>query len=217
MLKIRSFTFNPFEENTYVLFDETHECIIVDPGCYEAEERHDLETFITGNRLIVKSLVNTHCHVDHVLGNYFVRERYNVKLLINEKEVPVLKSVQVLAPHYGLNLYHETSADGYLNEGDVVAFGNQSLKILFVPGHSPGHLAFHHPESGSLIGGDVLFYNSIGRTDLPGGSYHVLIDSIHKKFFTLPDDTIVYPGHGPETKIGHEKRTNPFCAVVNVK
>jgi len=215
MLKIQTFIFNPFEENTFVLFDETLECIVVDPGCYEAEERHELETFIADQKLRVKAVVNTHCHIDHVLGNYFVKERYNIKLLISQKEEPLLKAAKVLAPNYGLSLFHEASADGYLQEGETVTFGNQTLNVLFVPGHSPGHIAFYHEQSKSLIGGDVLFHNSVGRTDLPGGSYNLLIESIHKKFFTLPDETTVYPGHGPETTIGYEKRANPFCALIH--
>lgn len=216
MLKIQSFVFNPFQENTYVLYDETHECVIIDPGCYEPAENHELESFIAETKLRVKHLLNTHCHIDHVLGNYFVKERYQVKLLINRREEAVLKAVTAYAPNYGLFLYNDSSPDGYLEENDVVKFGNQSLKILFVPGHAPGHIAFYSEPDKILIGGDVLFYNSIGRTDLPGGNYNTLIDSIHKKFFTLPDETIVYPGHGPETSIGFEKRTNPFCALLNV-
>ncbi|HYC85970.1 MAG TPA: MBL fold metallo-hydrolase [Chryseosolibacter sp.] len=217
MLQIQSFVFNPFEENSFVLFDESKECIVIDPGCYEPEERYELESFIADHHLDVKLLLNTHCHVDHVLGNYFIKEKYKVRLLIHEKEQAVLKSAEVLSSHYGLTSYTGATPDGFLNEGDEVTFGKQRLTVLFVPGHSPGHIAFYDEQSKSLIGGDVLFYNSIGRTDLPGGSYQLLIDSIHKKLFTLPDNTTVYPGHGPSTTIGYEKRTNPFCAVVNVK
>jgi glyoxylase-like metal-dependent hydrolase (beta-lactamase superfamily II) len=150
-----------------------------------------------------------------VLGNYFVKEKYKTKLLIHRKEEPVLKAIKAYAPNYGLFQYQETDADGYLEEGDTIRFGNQSLNVLFVPGHSPGHIAFYDVKNKIVIGGDVLFYNSIGRTDLPGGNYDHLIDSIHKKLFTLPDDVTVYPGHGPETTIGIEKKTNPFCALTN--
>jgi glyoxylase-like metal-dependent hydrolase (beta-lactamase superfamily II) len=217
MLKIESFVFNPLEENTFVLYDETKECVIVDPGCYDQAERYELSQFISDNELNVKLLLNTHCHVDHVLGNYFVKEKYKVKLLINPIEVALLKAVEAYAPSYGIYQYQPTTADGFLNEGDVVSFGNQSLKVLFVPGHSPGHIAFFHEASEVLIGGDVLFYNSIGRTDLPGGNHETLINSIHQKLFTLPDTTTVFPGHGPETTIGFEKKTNPFCALTNAR
>lgn len=217
MLKIQPFVFNAFQENTYVLFDETRECIVIDPGCYEPDEQYELESFITDHKLSVTLLLNTHCHVDHVLGNYFVKEKFKVKLLINEKDEPVLKAVKVYAPNYGLFKYQDSTPDGFLNEGDIVRFGNQSLKTLFVPGHAPGHIAFYHEEEQILMSGDVLFYNSIGRTDLPGGNHQVLIRSIHEKLFTLPDAVTVYPGHGPETTIGFEKKTNPFCALTNAK
>lgn len=214
MLQVQSFVFNPLQENTYILFDDTNSCVIVDPGCYEKHEEEELSQFITDNRLSVKAVVNTHCHIDHILGNYALKERYKVPLLIPEKELVVLQSGKVYAPAYGFHRYQEASADRYLTEADQLEIGGTKLSILFVPGHSPGHLAFYDAESAVLIAGDVLFYNSIGRTDLPGGNYSTLIESIHKKLFQLPDNTVVYPGHGPETTIGFEKRTNPFCAVA---
>ena len=213
MLQIKKFTFNPFMENTFVLYDETKECVIVDPGCVDKDEENQLVGFIDRAELTVKSLINTHCHIDHVLGNAFVKRKYNVLLSIHPLEVPVLKAVKTYAPNYGFFQYQDSSADTFLNEGDHVAMGNQLLHVLFVPGHSPGHIALYHAESKTLIGGDVLFENSIGRTDLPGGNFDTLIDSIHQKFFTLPDDVTVYCGHGSETSIGIEKRTNPFCGV----
>jgi glyoxylase-like metal-dependent hydrolase (beta-lactamase superfamily II) len=213
MLQLQSFVFNPLQENTYVLFDETKECVIIDPGCYEREEQYDLADFIETNQLKVVKLLNTHGHVDHVLGNAFVKETYKTKLYIHEQDAATLKAVKVYAPHYGFFQYQEAEPDIYLKEGEPVTFGNQSLDVLFVPGHAPGHIAFYHTASKTLIGGDVLFYNSIGRTDLPGGNYDTLINSIQQKFFTLPDEVTVYPGHGPETTIGYEKKTNPFCAL----
>lgn len=215
MLFIKNFVFNPFQENTYVLYDETKECAIVDPGCYEVDEKAELLDFIASEGLKVKALLNTHCHVDHVLGNSFVKEKFNVGLQIHAKDEPTLKAVKVYSSNYGFHQYDEASPDHYLQEGDTVTVGNQKLSVLFVPGHSPGHVAFYHPGDKILIGGDVLFYNSIGRTDLPGGNFDTLIDSIHKKLFTLPDDVTVYPGHGPETTIGFEKKTNPFCALTS--
>jgi hydroxyacylglutathione hydrolase len=217
MLQIQSFVFNPFQENTYVLYDESGECVVVDPGCYEADERYELESFISDKKLTVKYLLNTHCHVDHVLGNYFVKEKYRVKFLMHQKDEQVLRAVKVYAPNYGLTQYHEALPDEFIEENQVIYFGTQKLKVLFVPGHSPGHVAFYEESAGVVIGGDVLFYNSIGRTDLPGGNYETLIESIHKKMFKLPDNVIVYPGHGPETTVGFEKRTNPFCALTEAK
>lgn len=215
MLHVQRFIFNPFEENTYVIFDKTLECVIIDPGCYEREEENALAEFIASQNLAVKKIINTHCHIDHVLGNAFVKRKYNVPLFIHPFEEHQLKAVKSYAPNYGFAKYQESSADGFINEGDKVTFGNQQLEVLFVPGHSPGHVALYHKESKTIIGGDVLFENSIGRTDLPGGNYETLINSIHTKLFTLPDDVTVYCGHGSETSIGFEKRTNPFCAITS--
>jgi hydroxyacylglutathione hydrolase len=161
-------------------------------------------------------LLNTHCHIDHVLGNSFVKEKYNVKLYIHQKDEVVLKAVSVYAPNYGFHQYQPAEPDAYLEEGNAITFGNQTLEIIFVPGHSPGHVAFYHRGEKIIIGGDVLFNNSIGRTDLPGGHFDTLINSIHQKLFTLPDDVTVYPGHGPETTLGYEKATNPFCALTKL-
>lgn len=213
MLQIASMTFNPFQENTYVLYDESGSCVIVDPGCYEPDEQQELKTFVTDNNLRVVQLINTHCHIDHVLGNEFVKQTYGVGLYIHKLDEPVLRSVSAYAPNYGFNQYQAATVDGYLEEGGEISFGNSRLSILFVPGHAPGHIAFYSAESRAVISGDVLFYNSIGRTDLPGGNFETLEASIRKKLYTLPDDTRVYPGHGPETSIGFEKRTNPFVKV----
>ncbi|MGC1242569.1 MAG: MBL fold metallo-hydrolase [Chryseosolibacter sp.] len=216
MFQVQSFVFNPFQENTFVLFDETKECIIIDPGCSDEEEKAQLKAFIAGHKLKVKLLLNTHCHIDHVLGNKFVRDTYKVHLLIHHIEESVLKAAEVYAPSYGFHAYEHQPADAYLEEGDHIKFGNQTMVVLFVPGHSPGHVAFYDEKNRTLIGGDVLFYNSIGRTDLPGGNHEQLISSIHSRLFVLPDHVRVYPGHGPETTIGFEKKTNPFCAVNNI-
>jgi glyoxylase-like metal-dependent hydrolase (beta-lactamase superfamily II) len=213
-MTIQRFEFNPLQENTYVLFDDTKECVIIDPGCYDAEEREELTSFISANNLVVKALWNTHCHIDHVLGNAFVKRTYNTKLWIHPADEPVLKAVSSYASNYGFHQYEETSADEYFKEDQQISFGDQSLKVLFLPGHAPGHVGFYHEAGKVIIAGDVLFYNSIGRTDLPGGNYDTLIRSIQEKLFLLPDDVTVYPGHGPETSIGYEKRTNPFCAII---
>lgn len=216
MLQVRSFVFNPFQENTFVLYDETKECVIIDPGCSDESENSQLLEFIKEEKLRVKLLLNTHCHIDHVLGNRFVKDTFKVHLLIHRMEEPVLKAAEVYAPSYGFHDYEHQPADAYFEEGDFLMIGNQTFVVLFVPGHSPGHVAFYSEKNRLLIGGDVLFYNSIGRTDLPGGNHQTLLNSIHTKLFTLPDYVKVYPGHGPETTIGFEKKTNPFCAVNNI-
>jgi hydroxyacylglutathione hydrolase len=211
MINIKSFVFNPFMENTYILFDDTQECIIVDPGCYETEEKLEISQFIEDTGLKVKFLINTHCHIDHVLGNFYIKEKYRVPLLIHKLDDQVLKAVKVYAPNYGFTNYTETEVDGFLEEGKYIEFGNSRLEILFVPGHAPGHIVLFDPIQKKCIGGDVLFRESIGRTDLPGGDHNTLINSIRNKMFKLPDETEVFPGHGPTTTIGYEKKNNPFC------
>ncbi|QOI97108.1 MAG: MBL fold metallo-hydrolase [Flammeovirgaceae bacterium] len=214
MLHIESFTFNPFAENTYLVYDDTKETIIIDPGCCSREEENYLADYISGNRLVVKQLINTHCHIDHVLGNYFVKSKYRVPLFIHPLEEPLLRAVKTYAPNYGFPSYHDVQHDGFLSENDVVVAGDYQFNVLFVPGHSPGHIALYNQQNKILISGDVLFENSIGRTDLPGGDYDILIESIQTKLFSLPDEVTVYCGHGPTTTIGNEKRTNPFCALA---
>ncbi len=213
MIQIQTFTFNPFAENTYLVYDETGEGVVIDPGCYEKVEKETLAQFIEAKKLKIKYLLNTHCHIDHVLGNEFVKEKYKVPFLIHKNDDPVLRSVKAYAPSYGFNLYHEVLPDGYLAEGDTVSFGNIIFDILFLPGHAPGHIGFYHKDSLSLLSGDVLFEQSIGRTDLPGGDHNTLIKSIHQKIFTLPDQVVVYPGHGNTTTVGEEKISNPYCSL----
>lgn len=213
MIRVHDFTFNPFEEKTYVLFDETREAVIIDPGCYDKEEQEELASFIYTEKLTVKLLLNTHGHIDHVLGNYFVKQRYGAPFLIHSVEVPVLRSVKSYAPNYGFPGYQEVLPDSLLAEGTPIKFGKSQLDVLFLPGHSPGHVGFFAPEQHLLIVGDVLFYRSIGRTDLPGGNADILLKSIHQKLFQLPDEVVVYPGHGPTTTLGEEKVSNPFCAL----
>lgn len=214
MIQIHSFVFNPFQENTYILFDETRDALIVDPGCYDRDEQEELSAFIKSNDLKVKVLINTHCHVDHVLGNSFVKDRYKVELGIHPIELSLLRAVKSYAFNYGFAGYHGTEPEYYLNEGDKVKFGNSELQVLFVPGHAPGHIALYSKEQAFCLGGDVLFNRSIGRTDLPGGNFETLINSIQTKLFALPDNTIIFPGHGPSTTIGEEKHYNPYCAII---
>jgi glyoxylase-like metal-dependent hydrolase (beta-lactamase superfamily II) len=213
MIKVKSFTFNAFAENTYVLSDHTKACIIIDPGCYEAHEQQELQAYIAEERLRVEKIVNTHCHIDHVLGNYWCQQAFKSPIYIPEMELPQLKAIPSYASMYGFPQYVEAKPSSFLEEEDTLTFGKSALQVLFVPGHSPGHLAFYSASGGFCIGGDVLFQGSIGRTDLPGGNFKQLIDSIHTKLFALPDDTVVHCGHGPSTTIGEEKESNPFCGL----
>ncbi|HVD97526.1 MAG TPA: MBL fold metallo-hydrolase [Cytophagaceae bacterium] len=213
MITIKTFTFNALQENTYVLYDETGECVLIDPGCYDLDEKQELKEFIEEKKLKPVKLLNTHCHVDHVLGNYFVKQLYNIKLYTSKEEEAALRSVKVYAPMYGFERYEESEVDEVVKEGDRITFGNSELEILFVPGHSVGHLAFINKEEKICMSGDVLFNQSVGRWDLPGGNQEVLFNSILNKLYKLPDDMVVYPGHGPETTIGREKRTNPYCSL----
>jgi len=210
-MTIKHFVFNAFSENTFVAYDHTGECVIIDPGCFDSEEKSTLKMFISDNHLKVKKLLNTHCHIDHVLGNHFVKQTYGVQLHIHRADIPTLKANEIVAPLYGFQGYEPTTAELFLEEGDEVRFGESVLKVLFVPGHAPGHVAFVNAEEKICICGDVLFYQSIGRTDLPGGDYATLISSIKDKLFTLADDTKVFCGHGQATSIGFEKQYNPYC------
>ncbi len=213
MLSIQTFVFNPFSENTYVVSDETGTAVIIDPGCYETEEQNELDEYIASKRLSVKYLLNTHCHIDHVLGNYHVKKKYRVPLLMHAREENVLRAVKTYAPNYGFNGYQETTADQFIHEGEVISFGETTWDILFLPGHAPGHVGFYDKKEGAIFSGDVLFDGSIGRTDLPGGDYDTLIQSIREKMFALPNEVIVYCGHGATTTIGKEKQSNPYCGV----
>ncbi|MBM3178414.1 MAG: MBL fold metallo-hydrolase [Bacteroidetes bacterium] len=215
MISSKTFTFNAFGENTYVI-SSGKEALIVDPGCYEADEIEILNTYIANQGLIPRLLINTHCHVDHVLGNYAVKEKYKIPLLIHADEEKVLRSVKVYAPSYGFVQYQETEPDGWITEGQEIKFGDDGCTVLFLPGHAPGHIALYFETQKKLFAGDVLFRESIGRTDLPGGNHEVLLKSIREKIFNLPDDVEVFPGHGLPTTVGHEKIHNPFCGSNSV-
>ncbi len=206
---IKSFVFNPFYENTYVIHDQSKKAVIVDPGCYESYEQEELVAYIDQNQLDVEMILNTHCHIDHVLGNHFLKEKYKVPLKVPAGETELLDSVKDYSSMWGINYYAPATVDELLQEGEIT-FGNSAFQAILAPGHSPGHLVFHLEKERIIIGGDVLFRESIGRTDLPGGNHQQLLDSIKDRLFTLPDDVTVYPGHGPETTIGHEKQYNPF-------
>ena len=209
-MQVAQFTFNEFSENTYVLYDDTKECIIVDPGCHRSSEQTELKNFISQQGLTPKILLNTHCHIDHVLGNSFVANLYRVPLYLHELELETYKGTDRWAQLFGIVMDEIPENRVYLKEGDMISFGNSQLRVLLTPGHSIASLSFYHAESGQLISGDVLFYQSIGRTDLPGGDYNTLINSIQSKLMVLPDETVVYSGHGPKTTIGFERKNNPF-------
>lgn len=209
-MQIQKFTFNYFSENTYLLYDETLECAIIDPGCCNREEENTLKNFITSKNLNPVLLLNTHCHIDHILGNAFVADTYNLNLHIHKEDLQVLIAGTVVADRYGIPYNPSPNAEVFLEEGQTISFGNTSLDIVFTPGHSPGSICFINHKNKNVIGGDVLFQGSIGRTDLPGGDFETLANSIRTKLYTLPDDYIVYPGHGDETTIGIEKISNPF-------
>jgi hydroxyacylglutathione hydrolase len=212
MFTVIRFTFSPIQENTYVIYNEQGWCAIVDPGCYFGNERNELKDFITERKLAPKYLLNTHCHLDHVFGNKFVHKTWGLEPYIHPNEKPVLEYAPISGMNWGLPFENYQGNLHYLNEGDKLQIGNDIFEILLTPGHSPGSICFYCREQQFVIGGDVLFRESIGRTDLPGGDFDTLIDSIRSKLFILPDEVIVYPGHGPETTIGHEKKHNPFLS-----
>jgi glyoxylase-like metal-dependent hydrolase (beta-lactamase superfamily II) len=209
-MTVSGFTFNAFSENTYLLHDATKQCVVIDPGCYDKAEQQALKAFVEAQGLQVVLLLNTHCHIDHVFGNQFIIDTYQVPFLIHEADLSVLRAVPTYAPSYGFPLYNPAEPTGFLTPGQPVSFGDTTLEVRFAPGHAPGHVVFYHAPTETVIGGDVLFQGSIGRTDLPGGNYDTLIESIKTQLLTLPDSVTVYPGHGPATTIGAERRSNPF-------
>ncbi len=210
MINVKIFTFNPLQENTYILYSDDLECIIIDPGCYFEAEREKLKAFIEKTGLKPILLVNTHCHLDHVFGNKFIKETYNLDLYIHQGEQVVLEHAPTSGLMWNVPFDNYEGPIHYLVPGEVITLGKESLDILFTPGHSPASVSFYARESGFVIAGDVLFRESIGRTDLPGGSPEVLAKSIMEQLYVLPDETIVYSGHGVSTNIGHEKKHNPY-------
>ncbi len=211
MAQVVQLTFNPFQENTFIVYDETGECVIFDPGCYDDEERKALSAKVSGLQVRPVRLINTHCHLDHVFGNKYVADTYQLPLEIHEQELALLNAVPQICEMYGLPKPEPSPAPGnFLKEGETLEFGNTKLEMLFTPGHSPGSLSFYCREDKFIIAGDVLFYGSIGRTDLPGGEHGTLSNSIKTQLLPLGDDITVYSGHGPATRIGYERKNNPF-------
>lgn len=213
MLSVKVFTFNPVAENTYVVSNEHKQALIIDPGCYFSEEKRELQTYLETNELKPVQLLNTHCHLDHVFGNKWVHETYGLELFIHPNEEIVLKYAPQSGKTWGMEFDNYEGNLHFLYARDKVELGNDVLKVLFTPGHSPGSICFYCAEQGFVIGGDVLFRQSIGRTDLPGGDYETLLTSIRDELMTLPPDTVIYPGHGEQTTIGYEKKHNPFLKV----
>lgn len=212
MLTVKYFTFGPFQENTYVLYDDTNDCVIIDAGCYTSSEQAVLRDFIKDKRLRPVLLLSTHSHVDHITGNRFVFDAFGLKPNIHLSDLETLKSQERVCAMYGLNYDPSPLPETFIEEGDEIKFGNTVLSVLYTPGHAPGHVVYYNKENRLLINGDVLFKGSIGRTDLPGGDFDTLMKSIKEKIFTLPDETIVYCGHGPVTQVGYEKAHNPFVS-----
>ena len=209
MLTVKSFTFNPFQENTYILSDQNKHCWIIDPGMYDANEEKILFDYIQKNELIPQQIINTHGHIDHILGVDAVKQKYGVKLSLHVGDEPLIRNAANTAAMFGMNFPVNPSVDIWMEQGEFM-LGEEVLEARFVPGHSPGSLAFYYPKGKWVIAGDVLFQRSIGRTDLPGGDMNTLLKSIRQELFTLPNETIVFSGHGGQTSIGEEKIHNPF-------
>ena len=211
MIQIQKFTFNPFSENTFVILDdEPKEAMIIDPGCSDEYDEKTLSEFISSKELQVLYLINTHCHIDHIFGCKFVKEKYNSIFLAPEDDLPLLQNAVAQAQMFGVEIENPPMPDKFLSEDFKLTLNKSEIKFLFTPGHTPGEFCVYLENEKILISGDVLFKESIGRTDLWGGDYNTLLHSIKSKLLTLPDEVKVFPGHGEETTIGYEKNNNPF-------
>jgi hydroxyacylglutathione hydrolase len=210
-MTIKTFTFNPFQENTYLLFDDTKEAVVIDAGCILDYEKKQLSQFIETNNLTLKRVLNTHLHLDHQFGNKYLFDIFGVAPEAHSEDAYLLDTFVSQARSFGLVVEEKTQfLSRYISDSEELKFGNSTLKAIHVPGHSPGSIAFYSEHDGVLFSGDALFKSSIGRTDLPKGDYATLILSITKKLLPLPDTTVVYSGHGPTTTIGEEKLNNPY-------
>jgi hydroxyacylglutathione hydrolase len=209
-MKINRFVFSPIEVNTYILIDKSGDCALIDCGCYNEEEFEILVKFIDENKLKPVLLLSTHCHLDHIFGNKFMLEKYNLLTNASKEEEQNRLSAVEHALRFGLTIDTPPKVSKFITGDQEISFGNTTLKTLLVPGHTAGSIAFYSEEDGIVFTGDALFKGSVGRSDLPGGNSSTLLNSIRTKLFNLPDNTTVLPGHGSETTIGIEKRTNPF-------
>lgn len=210
MIKVEKFVVNPLGENSYVLSDETGECIFVDPGFFYAEEHREIIEYVKKMGLKPVKIVNTHCHFDHIMGVEFIRKEYGIPFCAQPADEFWVEKAVEQGQMFGFYMESVSAPDEFIDANEKIKFGNSELEIIHVPGHSPGHIVLYSKENGFLIAGDVLFYGSIGRTDLPGGDFDTLISEIKSKLFSLPDETKVYCGHGPETTLKFEKNNNPF-------
>ena len=209
-MNIQAFTFNVFSENTYVLFNPDGSGLIVDPGMNEINERRRFQAFLKDKGITPTHILNTHCHIDHILGNKWCKETFQIPLWIPDGEQSMLDSLSQVAKMYGLTAEPSPDADYLMKEGDHLVSDATRWQMISAPGHSPASICLYEEDGKILIAGDVLFFESIGRTDLPGGNHRLLLQNIHEKLMALPDEVVVYPGHGPATTIGHERRHNPF-------
>ena len=211
-MPIKAFTFNPLGENTYILWDEsTKVAAIIDAGMYDRNECNQISDFISQNQLNLQLLLGTHAHIDHIFGNWFVKQEFpNVPYLLHEEDVKMIQRSETMAALWNLNYTPSPLPDRYVNHGDTVNLGNSTLKIRFVPGHAPGHVIFINEAENFAVVGDCVFQGSIGRTDLPGGNHELLLEKIRTEIFTLPEDMELFSGHGPSTTVGREINTNPF-------
>jgi len=209
-MEIFRLVFNPIDVNTYILAEKSGECAIIDCGCYDSDEFNRLTDLIDEKQLTPVLLLNTHCHLDHIFGDRFMLQKYNIGAFCHKDDVYNRKKAVNHALMFGLSMKDPPEPAGYLADGQKISFGQTELASIHVPGHAAGSLAFYSEKDKVVFTGDALFAGSIGRTDLPGGNYETLLNSIRNKLFTLPEETIVYPGHGNETSIGNEIRTNPY-------
>jgi len=214
MITIKKFIVNPIQVNTFILHDETKKCVIIDAGCFSEQEQLALVNYLEQNELKLEKLLITHGHFDHILGNKFLAQKYNVALYGRKHDEKLIKNLVPYAASFGFSVAESVLIDNYLNDGDEVTFGNSTLKVLHVPGHSAGSLVYYSAEGGFAIVGDVLFKGSIGRTDLVDGNLDLLLSGIATKLYTLPDETGIFPGHGAATDIGYEKTHNPFTLDI---
>ncbi len=210
MLEIKIFEVSPFSTNAILLYDETKECVMVDPATHSPQEQTIIEAFIKKNDLNVTQIWNTHGHIDHVMGNAYWQDKYNTKIFAHSADNFFVEDVVQYGLTFGLTIGYQPIASDFVNDGDTLKFGNSEFEVLSIPGHSPGSLAFYNRKTNFVIVGDVLFNGGIGRTDLPKGNYDQLINSINTRLLTLDSDTKVYSGHGAATSIGYEKQNNPF-------
>ena len=210
MIKIQKFVFNTFQVNSYILQEESGECVIIDAACYEDREKQEVKEFIEKNNLKLVRNLNTHCHVDHIFGNGFIAETFGIYPEYHAASVPFLAAAGEIARSFGYAMNEIPVQARYLKDNEKITFGTSVLEVLYTPGHADGSVCFYNKEQGFVITGDVLFRDTIGRTDLPSGNFDLLMKSIREKIFTLPDDTMIYPGHGPETTVGYEKQNNQF-------